>query len=257
MLTELRKSIGYIIYERTTSPLWGAFIFSWLICNWKIVFTVFVVSESKLPINKIDYITANFINWKPLALYPFISMVILVTVFPLLSNGAYWITIIYSKWRIDKKNTVEKKQLLSIEQSIAIRISNSQIEESYNRLIGDKETEITSLKLEVEEIGKRLNQPSVELSRPLPVDNQKAEIEEWDIEYNQFKSSSKFNEFRNVLVNIAAGIRIQNYKGSFDSISYFESIDLIKKKDNSFYELTRKGLYFSKLFNKSKYEAKE
>lgn len=255
MLTELRKSIGYIIYERTTSPFWGAFVFSWLICNWKIWFVIFVVNEDKLSVNKIDYVSNNLVNWKPLILYPFISTLILVTIFPLLSNLAYWITIIYAKWRLDKKNEVEKKQLLSIEQSIEIRVSNRQIEENYNKLVSDKETEIKTLKIEIEELQKRFSEPSQVLVTKISENSRKEEIESWEDEYNEFKTSIKFNDFGQILLDVNTGYRTASYSTPKDSLVYFQSLELIKPDGRNIgFELTSKGLYFSKLYNKNKYE---
>ncbi|WP_183579194.1 hypothetical protein HDF18_23800 [Mucilaginibacter sp. X5P1] len=257
MLSDLRKSISYIVYERTTSPFWGSFIFSWLICNWKIVFTVFVVSEDKLSINKIDYISQNFISWQPLFLYPLVSTLIIILFIPLLSNGAYWISIIYDKWKADKKNEVEKKQLLSIEQSIAIRISNAQTEERYSRLVSDKESEIKTLNLEIEELNKRLNEPTQVFVNKLSENVQKTEIDEWTDEYNQFKTSSTIRDFDKTLIYITANTRIGNYDLSLESLTYFISIGLIKlAQDRNSYELTTKGMYFSKLYNQNKYKTK-
>jgi len=255
MLDELKKSINYIVYERTTSPFWGSFIFSWLICNWKIVFTVFVVSETKLPINKIDYIAQNFINWKPLIFYPFCSTIILVAVFPLLGNAAYWMTIIYAKWRLDKKNEVDKKQLLSIEQSIAIRVSNRAIEENYNKLIDDKDTEIKTLKIENSELQNRLKEPTQVMIDRLAQNTKNAEIEEWKKDYDEFQGSSRFGDFEKILSDVNTNVSMDYYSTQKDSIIYFQSLDLIKlNAHGAAYELTQKGLYFSRLYNKQKFE---
>lgn len=255
MISELKKSVNYIIYERTTSPFWGAFIFSWLICNWKIVFTVFVISEGRLVVNKIQYISDNFINWKPIALYPFISTIILISIFPLLSNGAYWITILYSKWRLDKRNEVEKKQLLSIEQSIAIRLSNTQLQETYSRLVSDKEAEITALKIEIDEINKKLLEPAQVMVENMSRNSKKAETVEWDKEYETFKNSAVFSDFQKTLYDVNSNRAISSYGTPPASMVYFQSIGLVKRSDSSNrQELTEKGLYFSRIFNKDKYE---
>lgn len=255
MLSEFRKSVNYVIYERTTSPLWGAFIFSWLICNWKIVFTVFVVGEGHLNSNKIDYIQNNFIDWKPLILYPFISTAILITVFPILGNLAYWITIIYSKWRLDKKNEVEKKQLLSIEQSIALRTSVNQIQESYIKLNTDKDTEINALKLEIDELNNRLNE-SISIDNIVPNNNKRAVTTEWKEDYQGFKTSTMFDEFRNLLSDVNSMRGMGSYATKQSAIIYFQSLGLIEKNSHgAAYDLTEKGMYFSKIYNKELFES--
>lgn len=255
MLTDLRKSVNYIIYERTTSPFWGSFIFSWLICNWKIILAVFVVSESKFSTNKIDYISQNFIGWLPNAIYPLISTLILIMLFPYLSNHAYWITLIYSKWRSDKKNEVEMQQLLTVEQSIAIRRANKEIQESYLQLDAAKEDEIKSLKLEIAELNKRLSEPAEVMVSNISKNSEKAKLDEWNRDYSDFTTSRLFGEFERLLIDVNSNYSMDSYGISKNSIIYFQSIEIIKiNSHGAAYELTEKGLYFSKLYNKEKYE---
>lgn len=48
MFDELKKSISAILYERTTSPLFGSFILSWTVWNWKIFYITLFISEDKI-----------------------------------------------------------------------------------------------------------------------------------------------------------------------------------------------------------------
>jgi hypothetical protein len=252
MFSELKKSVNYIIYERTTSPFWGTFIFSWLICNWKIIFTVFVVSESEIAQNKIDFISDNFIGWKPLIFYPFISSAILILVFPLIGNGAYWMTLIYSEWRIRKKNAVEKKQLLSLEASIALRSANKLSEENYVKSLEEKEQENTILRLEVKELERRLQEPAQELITNISNNQNKSEHDEWDIEFEKLTKTSRYNEFKSLLIDLVSNSLISNYNVNYNVLVYFTAIDIIEKTGNH-YELTKKGKYFSKRYNEDEF----
>ena len=56
MISDFRKSINSILYERVSSPLFGTFVISWLIWNWKITYLTLFVSESNLDKNKLEYI---------------------------------------------------------------------------------------------------------------------------------------------------------------------------------------------------------
>jgi regulator of replication initiation timing len=252
MFTELRKSVNYIIYERTTSPFWGSFIFSWLICNWKIVFTVFVISENQLSINKIDYISDRLIDWKPLILYPFISTAILIVIFPLIGNGAYWITLIYSEWRLRKKNDVEKKQLLSVEASIALRSVNKQLEENYLQSIDAKEAENSLLRLEVKELEKRLSEPTQVLINNIANNSTKSKFDIWKDEFEKFEKSGMISDFETLIANVASSQPIDFYTLGYEKLAFFSGIELIERNGNR-YDLTEKGKYFSKLFNENKY----
>ena len=107
MIDELKKSLSAILYERTTSPFYGTLLISWLIWNWKIVYLTLFISENKINTDKINYITNNFNDIHCLLIYPLISTVVLLTVIPYISNGAYWLSLKFNKWKKDQKNVVE------------------------------------------------------------------------------------------------------------------------------------------------------
>ena len=116
MIDDLKKSFDQIIYERTASPFYGSFIISWCLWNWKIIYLTFFVSQ-----DKIDYIVTNFSAFKNIFIFPLLSSIFIITLVPFITNGAYWLSLKFNKWRVDQKNLVDGKQLLSIEQSIELR----------------------------------------------------------------------------------------------------------------------------------------
>lgn len=122
MISEIRRSIGHILYERTTSPFFGSLIASWIVINWKIFYVTFILSETALRgLNKIDYIVLNCSNPCNLYLWPLISSFVLITIVPLISNGAFWITHKYRQWRINQKNKIEGNTLVTQEQYVGIQ----------------------------------------------------------------------------------------------------------------------------------------
>jgi hypothetical protein len=150
-MEEIKKSISAILYERTTSPLFGTLFFSWFIWNWKIPYLSFFVSENKLNINKIDYILENYSDTNNLVTYPLISTLLLLTVIPFISNGAYWLSINFENWKIKNKNLIENKQLLTIEQSIELREQIFKQEERFSKLVQDKNSEIELLRGQIDQ----------------------------------------------------------------------------------------------------------
>jgi hypothetical protein len=66
MLDDLRKSVNSTLYERASSPLYGTFILSWLICNWRIIYlTIFVRAEDLKGLTKLGYIEKYLISVEP------------------------------------------------------------------------------------------------------------------------------------------------------------------------------------------------
>jgi uncharacterized membrane protein YraQ (UPF0718 family) len=145
MLDDIKKSLSSIIYERTTSPFYGTLIISWIIWNWRIVYLTFFISEETLNVDKITYITENFSNINLLIYYPIISSVVILTIIPFISNGAFWLNLKFEKWKKEQKNQIERKQLLTLEQSIEIREQLVLQESRFDKLLNDKVSEINNL----------------------------------------------------------------------------------------------------------------
>lgn len=158
MIDDLRKSINAILYERMTSPLYGTLAISWIIWNWRIVYLTLFIDEKRICTTKIDYIINNYSNPHILYTGPIISTIILITIMPLIANGAYWLSLRYDKWKYDKKNEVERSKLLTIEQSIQIRNEISEQEERFSKLVAQKDGEIDLLRRQFNE----LNQSRIE-----------------------------------------------------------------------------------------------
>src|ERR1700757_4216656 len=155
MLAELRKSINSILYERVTSPLFGTLLLSWIAWNWKIAYLTFFISENHIQGTKIDYILNNYCQPCNLYVYPLISTIVLLTIIPFASNGTFWLSLKFKKWRIDQKNKIEQQQLLTVEQSIKLREEIVNQENKFQSLLEDKNSEIIQQKAVIEELQKR------------------------------------------------------------------------------------------------------
>jgi len=154
MISEINKSISAILYERVASPFYGALIISWGFWNWKVLYVTLFISEKSLEKNKIEWIIENCSNFNNLIIYPLLSTLAILTVLPFITNGAYWLHLKFTKWRRDKKNSIDMKTLLTTEQSIQIRQELVNAEEKFDVLIGRKNQEIKELKLQIEDLKK-------------------------------------------------------------------------------------------------------
>lgn len=204
--------------------------------NWKIPYLTFFVSENKLKINKIEYIISNLNDSHFLIIYPIISTIILLTIIPFLSNGAYWLSIKFESWKSRHKNLIESKQLLTIEQSIELREQISKQEERFSKLVQDKNSEIISLKKQIESEKTAENEvfinddPELELKRLADrINNNKEEL----------------NSFNKITSAIQNDFRLQEDSITTKIIALLEAYNIIHKPDKH-YRFTDIGKRFIK-----------
>jgi hypothetical protein len=249
-MTELRKSINAILYQRVTSPLFGTFLVSWIVWNWKIIYTTFFIDEDKIIKNKIDYIVENFSDSSYLIWYPLLSTLILLTLIPFLSNGAYWLSLKFEKWKVDSKNKIEKQQLLTLAQSIELRGQIIESERKFESLLQNKNDEIKQLKLLVEESSKgneNINTKNVKISSV--EDKEEKEVIET---YRRIRDNPELLNAVNIINHYTLG----GYTGlgkteTLDTkiLTYFISNDLLENIGKGDFKWTKKGRRLNQLIS--------
>ncbi|MFC3914575.1 hypothetical protein ACFOSS_14055 [Pseudaeromonas sharmana] len=148
MIDDIYKSIKASMYERATSPLFGAFAISWSLWNYK---TILVILSSMKVNDKISYIESEIYSedWSLLlggAIYPLISAVFFILIYP---HPAKWI---YKYWNNQQKKLKEIKQRieddtpLTLDESRQIRRELLRFESYYDDEITKKNNEIDRLK---------------------------------------------------------------------------------------------------------------
>lgn len=244
MIDDIKKSFNSILYERTTSPFFGTLFLSWLLWNWRIVYLTIFISEDKIEGNKIDFITTNYSDIHHLTTYPLISTFVLLTIIPFVSNGAYWLSLKFNKWKKDQKNIVDKKQLLTIEQSIDLREQISKQEERFEKLLENKNNELKQLNLVIDDYKKSLTKPKAK-DKETPDLNQK--------ELNDLAQKIKTNpnqsaEYDVLTSYIQGGYKITGTdKISTNLIAVLESHDIITNIRAGTYQFTKNGKLFQRL----------
>jgi hypothetical protein len=247
MFTEIRKSIENILNERIYSPFYGSFTVSWLIWNWKIIYLTLFISEKSIKGSKISFIETNYSDINILFTYPLLSTLFIILIMPFITNGAYWISLLFSKWKTDKKNEIEQKQFLTLEQSIQIREELRNLEERYEKLVLSKENEIDLLKQQLSTIETNLYSS----------DKKTNKLVNYEDEFNQVLDNPRLmNDFDGIISRIQGGYKLSTSSGpSKDSIGYFESHDFITPAPSGggTYILTQKGKAFYKKYSDQKF----
>jgi hypothetical protein len=150
MINDIKNSFSKILNERITSPLYGNIAISWLIWNWRIIYLTLFIDEKTIEKDKISYIIENFSDFHHLITYPLVSTIVLILLAPFASNGAFWISLRFNQWKINKRNEIQKKELLTLEQSINLREQIKSQEKRFEELLEDKNLRVKQLETEID-----------------------------------------------------------------------------------------------------------
>ncbi|WP_288362970.1 hypothetical protein [uncultured Spongiibacter sp.] len=147
MMQEAIKSIKSQLYDRVTSPLFSTFTAATVSINHKFFI---VLTSAETPKTKFELIESLYpcssAYLKSFVLYPTVSAIIFLVVYPLLSAGVYWIWIHYQSFLQTQKQRLHKDRLISREESQAILQEIDTLREDYEQIISRNQSEIEALK---------------------------------------------------------------------------------------------------------------
>jgi hypothetical protein len=247
MIKETKKSIQSILTQRVSSPFYGTLVISWLIWNWKIIYLTFFISEKKITNSKIDFIVSNYSETCNLIWFPLLSTILLLTIIPFITNGAYWLDLIFDNWRVNKKNNIEMKQLLTIEQSISLREQIVNMEKRFETLLADKNTEIEQLKLVINNNGNNVEK-NIKITDDDLANNKSLA--------SKIAGNEKLKNARSIIDHFILGeyTGLINADGiSPEILSFFISNELMEATDKKTFKWTSKGVQINRIISNEKF----
>lgn len=149
MLNEIKDSIKARLYDMKYTPFLASYSFFFIYFNAKL-FLIFFDSSLSVQ-NKIDILSYDMVNY----CYPIAGALIYTLVFPFAQIGFYSAKLWFDKQMNSLKHNIEKKILLSLEESQYIRFANKKLQDELDDYIKrfeqtKKEYEDYKVKLEEE-----------------------------------------------------------------------------------------------------------
>lgn len=166
MLEESNRSVFEFLKDRTASPLFGAFIFSWAIWNYKLILALI----SYIPLEmKIAFIEGTlYTDWRWSVVYlffgPLVTSLLFLFIYP------YPAALVFSFWRQKQKELrdiklrIEDEALLTLEDSKRIRRQVISIQSDYEEQIRKNQEEIENLKVSLLESEKEIDKAYEEMN---------------------------------------------------------------------------------------------
>jgi hypothetical protein len=200
----------------------------------------FIISEKTIGVNKIDYITENYADKNNLITYPIISTIILLTVVPFLSNGAYWLSLKFEQWKKDQKQLVEMKELITLEKSIELREQIHEQEKKFEKLLESKNLEIKQLNAIIESSKTESRIETNQEGKTSSIDKTQQDLHEL---YQRIVTNvSEKAEYDKLIQFIQGGYQVTGSQGiSPKLISLLEAHSIIESKGNGVYRFTELG----------------
>jgi len=260
MLNEFAKSIRSILYERISSPLSGALFFSWLLWNWRIPYYLFVTDSTLTIDSRLNYIKTNLSSPIFCIILPIVTAIFIVLIYPILTTYTLKIWLKYKKWQYDIKNEIEQKRLISLEDSIQLRLEIKQQAEEFDKLLKDKNKELENLNSKINSLENSIVDKDNKIKQiqgiTSPIQKDSNDLlnteKNFDKDYSNFISDqSMLNHF----IDIASSMYEDNQllQGvSGEVIAYYISHDVIKKDSKYLYSFTTKGRLFYRRYTQEK-----
>lgn len=167
MIDDIVKSIRASLYERTSSPLFGAFSISWIVWNHRF----FIVLFSSMPAHsKFEYIDQTlycdpYLRWIWWVIGPLVTAALLLFIYP---YPAKWV---YQFWRKRRKELLEIRQRIedespmTLEEGRRIRRRNVELQTEYELELRRFAEEVDQLKQALVESKGNEEQLSVDLAK--------------------------------------------------------------------------------------------
>ncbi|ABZ94628.1 Hypothetical protein LBF_2131 [Leptospira biflexa serovar Patoc strain 'Patoc 1 (Ames)'] len=190
ILDEIKNSINSVIAERSVSPLFGSLLLSWLTWNWKIIYILFGHGNYSDYEDRLEYIEIFHSEPSNLYYYPLISTIAVLLIYPILSILAYWLWLKFDILKKKIRNRAERNELLTIEESVKVRMELQKSQEITTNLLVEKERVIEQLKkqLEIQISNSIEKEKTEEKTKPKNTNNTKANLKE------KIKSNKKLKD---------------------------------------------------------------
>lgn len=234
-VSETIGSLQHAVHERLTSPLLGAFAFSWLVFNWDGLFYLFFEQEVDVTTRLIAYGTLYTDIWD-LLYYPFFLTVAFILVYPPLGGLAF----LFWKWiesiKVDKSGEITKNYMvdgaLFLEVKERLRSFEVKKEEELELIVSEKAT----LESEASKLRSELGAKLAEIT--VMQDEHSSDRKDWKTKLeskiaDNEKQAKDLQEFRtkNLVLEEAIHDTKSQYNGLKEKLASKEALlDSVEKK---------------------------
>ena len=203
-LDDMFQSVKATLYDRVSSPLWGAFLLSWIAWNYRMLIVLF---SSMSPDEKFEYIgNVLYFDWTIYAIYwglaPLATAIIVIGVIPFFGEKAYRVSRF---WKVRLKTAkLEYDGKTPMSQDEVNQVLLKAVEEKRNLeaqiVTAVKETEKVQGHLEVS-VAEKIDLSRKVSSLEATLDSARKRVEELELALQPNKMVSPDEKLRKILIN--------------------------------------------------------
>lgn len=170
-ISETVTALKAHLYEKVTSPLWGAFAFSWSLWNYRFIMVLLSSEPVKVKFEYIDA-TLHYSDWMTILLYgvvfPACSTILLIYAYPIPAKKVfeYWRKQQIAMKEIQK--TIDDEKPMTREEEKELRTSMVEQELSFSKERSEREAEVKRLREAVASLQAQLEQRPVAPGQIVP-----------------------------------------------------------------------------------------
>lgn len=193
-MDDIFKSIKAFLYERTVSPLFGAFALSWGVCNYRVLIIIFSESSFSDKLTALNiYFSSIDINLFEISLslsgglvhgviFPSTVTVLYIFAYPVLAAPVYEYSLKKQKEIREIKQTAEGERLLSVSESRKLFNQLSKLQENHASERERYDKQIRSLTETINELENTNNESNSEDVNKLRIELEKEKDSKFKIE---------------------------------------------------------------------------
>ncbi len=202
MVSDILNSIRAVLYERASNPLYGSFVASWLVWNYKLVLTLFSSLPLQTKFSTIDHLYASQCEgWLYLLVFPVGTSLLYIFALPHIARPVYKYHRDEHRKLMEIKQATDDEIPLTKAQSRELRRSVFELQLDHEKVVEHKDAELQA------------SRESAELAQSELADNEdrledaRKEADRWRADFETLQNdlgtlplfSSDENEIRAIL----------------------------------------------------------
>lgn len=163
---EIADSVSDVVRERAKSPLFGSFLLSWLLWNWRAILFLLYSQDDLTIANRVEIVGEMFTIWRS-AIWPALTAIALIVFLPPLSIAASLLWSLFEKHRKTIDLRIRQITPITAEERRGVVLAMQEQQERFDKALQMLDTEHRTARQDSDRQIKKLSDEVASLRRAL------------------------------------------------------------------------------------------